>query len=481
MKKTLLFAAFLLAALGTFAQSYFRNPTGDTVVGRDTTYFYGQWYDTLSIPMYDTVDGAIIKTIYAVAHSEALLNGLRILNPIDSGFGHFDPINTLYDRGGDHVIGRELHTPAPIRVIGVAAAISGCQQAFYAVDSVTAHRFPEYLQLYQIYDGDPYLVDQGEWHLEDSHRYISLPGGDWHTGERKSFFPLYEVYFKNGYVVEDSFMVGTTCHNNAIVEEPYYGDGGPLVWKTIRNPTRVTYIENNINYNHPLRWAPGGEMLWYQETGHDFIRFHDTRWGALCIFPILDTGYVPPHVECPIVTDLNTRPIDESSLWIVWPDNPDHSRWQAVIGPVGTDPDSAQPRTSYAHYIRANDLVPDSQYVAYVRGWCDRDSSWGAWSNCLRFSINDSSANDSLDITSPQNIVDRFTSIFPNPAHGQATVYSSFGLRALAAFSLDGREMLRMPASGLSASFSTDHWPAGSYILQIRTPRGTAVKTLLVR
>ncbi len=77
--------------------------------------------------------------------------------------------------------------------------------------------------------------------------------------------------------------------------------------------------------------------------------------------------------------------------------------------------------------------------------------------------------------------VERFTSLFPNPATGRVSVFSSFGLNSVRLYSVSGAEVLRREGlSGTLATLELGALPAGTYLVHIDTPAGTAVKRLVV-
>ena len=87
---------------------------------------------------------------------------------------------------------------------------------------------------------------------------------------------------------------------------------------------------------------------------------------------------------------------------------------------------------------------------------------------------------------------DRLEAFAPNPAHGATTF--EFSLRAgtnvdLGVFDIVGREVARQPGGWLTAGRHALRWdgagtdgrklPAGLYHARLRTPNGTAVRSLV--
>ncbi len=89
-------------------------------------------------------------------------------------------------------------------------------------------------------------------------------------------------------------------------------------------------------------------------------------------------------------------------------------------------------------------------------------------------------AVDTLTIGSAA-LVDRYTSVFPNPAHGSTRVLSSYGLTRVEAYTVDGRKVEELKPTAYTADIDVSQWPAGEYLLRITTRHGTVTRKLLVR
>ncbi len=78
--------------------------------------------------------------------------------------------------------------------------------------------------------------------------------------------------------------------------------------------------------------------------------------------------------------------------------------------------------------------------------------------------------------------LEQLTEVFPNPASGQVTVASSFGLQGVSVYNAAGIQVLEQHGlAGTMHSIDISALPPGHYILHLRTPAGTATKKLVVR
>ena len=79
------------------------------------------------------------------------------------------------------------------------------------------------------------------------------------------------------------------------------------------------------------------------------------------------------------------------------------------------------------------------------------------------------------------DMVSRYVTVQPNPATEEARVLSSFGIEGVEVFDAEGRRVAELRGEGLEARIDVRGWAAGSYLLRVATPLGTATKKLLVR
>lgn len=70
--------------------------------------------------------------------------------------------------------------------------------------------------------------------------------------------------------------------------------------------------------------------------------------------------------------------------------------------------------------------------------------------------------------------------MMPNPAHGQVQVLSSFALRSLELYTVDGKMVKHQTASGVSATMDISGVARGQYLMRIDTNGGSTVKRLVV-
>lgn len=484
MKKSALFLAlFLTLVVAMRAQTYTRNNVGDTVHWFDPTYIYG--------PIYDTNPFSEWSLVYTFDYFEEAFFW-KYLQYLPTVYYVYRLLGA-----GEHINGKAFKAREPLKIIGAAVcAYDHPNNAIYRecsfsdldayMDTTKAGRLPEYLQLYT-FDGDnnPQLVTQAPWYLTDPHRYM--------LSQAYSSDPriphLYEVYFDKGesFSVNGRFMIAETHNNNRLVRAPACGESeyehglyGDSVDKWEHLETRCLSLTNS---SLRVLYCPDSncprEEWWFKYENYPF--FHDTAYNNFyAIFPIMDTSYVPLPPECPQVQRVEARPAVGCRSSITWSQNTNHSPWQVVYGPAGFDPNSAIKYWCYEPQFLTDPLDTAGTYQAYVRGWCAGDSIWGEWSAPVDFRVTDTATFDPTGIRPADSDLDHFTNLFPNPAQDHVQVFSSFGLRGVEAYSLDGQQMLNIPVHGLSATFSTASWPRGTYIVLLRTSRGTATKKMLL-
>ena len=88
--------------------------------------------------------------------------------------------------------------------------------------------------------------------------------------------------------------------------------------------------------------------------------------------------------------------------------------------------------------------------------------------------------DDTLSISNPSPL-DRFVITKPNPASTSVQVASSVGLVSIMATDMNGREVYKTTASGMSHMINVSEWEPGLYIFTIKTPMGEIKKKVLVQ
>ena len=78
-------------------------------------------------------------------------------------------------------------------------------------------------------------------------------------------------------------------------------------------------------------------------------------------------------------------------------------------------------------------------------------------------------------------MLQRYTTLRPNPAAEQVQVLSSFGLSQIELYNAAGVRLLEQKATGYSATLDVSALPAGPYLVRIATAAGTVTRKLVVQ
>lgn len=118
-----------------------------------------------------------------------------------------------------------------------------------------------------------------------------------------------------------------------------------------------------------------------------------------------------------------------------------------------------------------------SQFYTIMYPILTKDSTW-------HFNGNDTTITDTV-VTSIERLVDRMTSVSPNPVSGRMKVVSSFGIEKVEVYNMAGGMVAtllpeRRSTRTLTLTASTVSWPVGTYLLRIHTPLGVATKKVSV-
>ncbi|MBP5190734.1 MAG: T9SS type A sorting domain-containing protein [Bacteroidales bacterium] len=398
-------------------------------------------------------------------------------------------------------IARYCYTDKPLKVIGVAAPVAFDIPVLdngqpYVVDTVIAHRLPEYFRLYDVDDSLPpsqmVMAREARWdnfqprYVMPVQRMVSEVehnDGTYHfEWQPPQYEAVYEAYF-TPVVVYDSFYVSATGNNNYFVEhyglrehpatryfltQPY-NSICPIqqpVFHTTEHYKMYAHLYNDVNprYMDTTQW-------FYQFAAPD----HGIYGQFLNIFPIFDTSYNGPYIindTCLAPANFRILDITGHNVTFAW-EQTTGGRWELSIVPEGQDCDNSPVTTHFVTFATVSDLDTTQWYEARIRSLCD--SSISAWSDSIRFCVGSCSDNR-IETTA-----DRYTYLMPNPASETVTVASSFRIGDVEVYTLDGRRILASRVDGISTTLDISSLPTGTYIVRISTNNGTAFKKLVVK
>ena len=365
------------------------------------------------------------------------------------------------------------------------------------IDTSMANRDTEYLQLYAIEGGQPQLLAEGGWRFDDPHRNMIFPytvRGWWNdamtTANDSLAVPLYEVMFDSTILIDHekspTIMIAGTHNNNGMMWSLTAND---TVFPTPRNcwlhyPTAYSYRYNSYIMNDSTvlsYWCKYDTMPWYNYAHNPHIS--DYRFIFFPnIFPILDTLFGTPCAEVS-----NLQAVEVDTLWatLMWSADARHQEWEVKYRPMDDSLASDSVVTVSVPTVTLTGLTPGTAYSVRVRGLCDIEN-YSPWCDTLLFTTPQDTVADTLPYITPFHPLsignlDRYTHIMPNPAHDMVSILSSYQLQGVAVYDLTGRQMLKQPADGMTATVNVSALPRGTYILAICTLQGVATKRLILK
>ena len=135
--------------------------------------------------------------------------------------------------------------------------------------------------------------------------------------------------------------------------------------------------------------------------------------------------------------------------------------------------------TDNSHYTLTG-LAETVCYKIKVRAFCDTSKTETPWCSPITFYTgHDTTDTDTTGIHT--TALSQFTFLVPNPAKDEVTISSSFGLREIDIWSVDGVCVHHQASYGHRATVDIGFLRAGTYIVAIRTHNGTTHKKLLVQ
>ena len=316
----------------------------------------------------------------------------------------------------------------------------------------------------------------------------------------KNYLNLYEAMFDSTVIVDGPFFVGFSARsflNDLAVYAVGERDGdGPVSGPdSVHTFGRVYYSDNDLR----LDMTSDGEPLW---------------------FPIIDTtGFTIPAVDsCKKPENIqmreHVRRVIEAyptfrrdtsyyrRLEILWTPAPGststavyYKGWQGdtlksdnyLLGFNRVELNAGPEGRTWKYRLRSlgsgmgsSCSVSDSTEVI--------DYHWGMLADTrdtitgVRY-LYDTTQTDPIRIDEPQqeNPLAELTYVMPNPASGQVTIASSFGLRSVDIYSMTGTLVTRQDLSGYAQQMDISALPSGTYLLVISTPAGQVTKKLMVQ
>ena len=479
MKKMLFVCLLLFLAMPLVcdAQHQYYFNEGDTIYGRDTIYHYEWWSEQwlASDPMHKL-----------------------FLKPSSLGFNVFD------------VHGRVVqynYTEQPLNVVGIATSFYNFDRRHPATPCDIPPERQEYVLLYEADTSRLQFYEVGRIPIDYSKpaRYMNVDlrynvgspraysSNDYccNAATNKDYvIKIREYYFDKPIIVRDSFYVGHTLNSNPWPDPEHIGD-----WLYQCTCWSLNYMPNNINNacsanelncdTLPLQKYKFKQSDFQLENGF----FDTTVWYCLqgpeweIEFPIIeiDSSFYdgPPQYVCPQVQNFRIAQAEENTVVFLWDTHGDHQYWQMSYGPAGTEPDDGTIIYCPMQVGQIMGLDSCTDYVAYVRAVCNHDSIvYSEWSAPLEINICDTTGGSGTE--SIEGGLGQYIQLFPSPATERVQVLSSFELRRIEVYDLQGRTLMSIPCEGHSAAFDVEGWPNGMYVAVVRTGAGNFTKKLIV-
>ena len=410
-------------------------------------------------------------------------------------------------------LARYCYTDTALTVIGVAGMIKRVYGENQVLEDSMTLNYPEYFRLYEVDNKEGLdtmiLMAQARWDTTSIVHYMPSEAyqrnlntiyiGDsiiYRDTILTSPFPIYEAYFDSAVVVYDSFYVSGTRNNNVRYAERI---GDQFIYH--RNNPRIVHVGtvaagdgfNDQAFAHQKPPILKVRAHFYDSINPitwDLFAFQpidDTNWHTIAgdrarcfinLFPIFDTcPRCAPPVPDTCIAPKNLRATvsqyESGNATLMWDDNNNATLWELSICEEGCLPDNGAITQHTTTFANIDNLDSTRWYTAWIRAICD-SAKTSQWSDSIRFSTG--SGTESIE-----SLVDRFTSIMPNPASSQVTVLSSYRLLTVELFSLNGQLITSKSVyNSITTTLPLNTTPKGTYLMRIKTSNGTTYKKLIV-
>ena len=411
-------------------------------------YYFDWWQDTMAEMSYNNsgmrqkyVEGNWLSDYWTVTED---IQNLYYLNFVE--------------------MAQRMHSDDTLRIKGIAA----CAMLMNLPDCILADTSrtdgTDYLRLWRIQNGNLVLVDEGTYDIySDPVHYFGttrLYSAEPPLSETR-YYSTYEVYFDSIYSMVDSFYVGATSHNQMRDPEknylhPYQPAAYISLWCFYTGATWTDYVYPPT----PSRWRRQDDV-WFDTTLEEYY----------FVWPILEID--SSTIICPEISGLDAT-LMAGCLNCTWTGDPGHVQWQISYSTTPGNPDQGTFINSSANYW-FHCFDDSATYYIYVRGYCNNEKKWSAWSDSLVYSPQ--GVNGLQEATQ----LDKQTRIFPNPATSIVTVTCGYELKQIDIVSAQGQLVATTPQHGYSAAIDVSALPRGTYLLSIHTANGLAAKRLVVQ
>lgn len=299
--------------------------------------------------------------------------------------------------------------------------------------------------------------------------YNTYQVGD--TVRRTNYTPIYEIFFDKSIEVQDSFYAFVHSPTNGHYS-PNFGDVQLAAFYRLRSCK-------------PSTWRPHSAIYFtmYNEWQYNNLGYH-----ALILYPIVDTAAlnaIPPcdTMTCDRPTGLRVERQEATLADLVWTGAPLHGQWEVSYGLMGTAPGLGEIIPTTTTTATIDGLDSHMHYTAYVRGYCSECHKWSEWSDGVElfvgmFDPEDTTGNhhDTIGIA----MVEQLSRVVPNPARERVQVMSSFGLRQVDIYDMQGKLERSARVTGYSTELDIRGFAKGLHLVNIFTPAGVVTKRLVV-
>ncbi|MCQ2261700.1 MAG: T9SS type A sorting domain-containing protein [Bacteroidales bacterium] len=388
------------------------------------------------------------------------------------------------------------HVNKGIQVLGLAAVVHWdtteitINSNSRILDSSLTDCF-EYLRLYRPTGNNQLdLLAEGTFHAESPSHVMQIPyaipcygpyGIEYEMAMQNHL--VYEVMFDNPITVDDSCYIGYTWYNSKLIEE-----GGnpalthwPILYGEIWSPAGL------FSYGPYDYYDRNDSNSW----SHSVVPNNAVQTCFSTVFLIVATDtveYVDTIERCRTPSYLAMRSRTDYDMALDWQSVPYAEAYDAVVVPWRDDPSTGVIRTTTANNqsFIGYGLQQGIYYAAYVRTRCHHECDihdtvyYSDWSQPLYFFLGDTEPTDS-PYAGVSTLAENSVKLVPNPASDQAMITSSFGINGIEVYSLKGELMEHSTRNGGTvANIDLQRYPAGAYIVRIRTAKGIVARHLEV-
>lgn len=174
--------------------------------------------------------------------------------------------------------------------------------------------------------------------------------------------------------------------------------------------------------------------------------------------------------------------VTDTTIALAWwmPDSADYTDAEYGVLGFAEGEGTLRPHITRNYYgygtLMMSGLEPYTAYEVRLRNYCSNSDAMSEW-----FSFDTVTTGPDTTVLALSAVLQERVELHPNPATTRVAVSSPVVMTRITVVDLQGRVVYAAPVMSPTAKISTAGWPRGTFVVNIHTLQGTAVKKLTLK